>query len=141
MSRKIISIAGIVFSLIFIAIFLIIWNTSRSVVKSEVNEVNSMYATEVAMDLSIFNNKVITGQTILNFVDNQQTAAGVAMKLKFYKNNGGTVTELTDADMQSADFLDKEYLIEVHRNVNGGIDGFYIAAEAKYESDMWKWTT
>lgn len=66
MNKKIITIAGIVFSIIFVAVFIFVWSTSKNVISMEAENLNALYRAEVAFDISLFDNKLVSGQSVKN---------------------------------------------------------------------------
>lgn len=66
MDKKIISIAGIVFSIVFVAVFLFVWSSSNTVISMSVEGINELYRAESAFDISLFDDKLVSGQTMKN---------------------------------------------------------------------------
>lgn len=135
MDKKILEIAAIVFALGFVMVFLIIWRTSQSIVSSEVNELNSLYGTNVAFDSNLFDNKAMTGQSIINFIDELANGRYLYTKLYVYdKATGQAIVRISDyANPGSALNLIKnkvesnsEYRTFLHYGESGAIDGIEI---------------
>lgn len=72
MDRKIVELAGIIFSAVFVAVFISIWAVSSSLLGMEYEKTNDLYRAEVAFDTSLFDNKQVSGKTILNLKEEME---------------------------------------------------------------------
>ena len=114
MNRKIIVIAGVVFATAFIGVFLFIWSSTKTVIGIQADEVNSLYASETAFDMSVFDNRLVSGRSILNLKEEIETDT-TAYSLKLTN-----MPEISEAD------VNKTYRATLSRNANGIIDGIEV---------------
>ena len=111
MNRKIIVIAGVVFATVFIAVFLFIWTSTKVVIGTQADEMNSLYASETAFDMSVFDNRLVSGSSILN-LEEELEADTTSYSLN-----------LTDMPALSQSDATKTYRTTLKRNANGIIIG------------------
>lgn len=91
MNNKILSIASIIFAIIFVAIFMVVWGNTRDIIQTEANEMDTLYASEYDFDIAIFNDRVVSNDTLVNLAYNiADSGYSQSVKLKFYEDNGGT---------------------------------------------------
>lgn len=142
MDKKITTVAGISFALAFVAVFLIVWSTSQSIVHKEVQEMNSLYAADAPFDTSLFDNKVVTGQSIMNMAsDMAMTSYTNSIRLFWYDYSAATdtytliggdksayvdYTGLVSGALRGSIVANKEYRTFLHYNDNGIVDGIAI---------------
>lgn len=91
MNNKLLSIASIIFAIIFVAIFMVVWGNTRDIIQTEANEMNALYASEYDFDIATFNDRVVSNDTLVNLAYNiADSGYSQSVKLKFYEDNGGT---------------------------------------------------
>lgn len=130
MGKKLVSIAGIIFAVVFVAVFLFIWSKSSNIFKTQMDSINSLYESELPFDMSLFNNRVVSGNTLNNFAtDLGKSAYTTTAKLSFYDSNDTLRLSPDDyIDTEVSEFdANSEYLVYYHDGDNGNIDG--IVAE------------
>ena len=121
MNKKIISIASIIFAVIFVGIFIVVWGNTRSIIKQESDALNTVYATQYDFDISVFDNRVVTVDTIENLISNiSQSGYSQSVKLKFYKYNGAG-TEPTLIGVED-NYKDYSSIISIVQGTIGTID-------------------
>lgn len=114
MNKKIITIAGIIFALAFVSIFLVIWCNTNDVIKTQANAINELYAADAPFDVSLFDNQIVTGRTLKNFEsDMEKNQFTRSFKIYDISDNIGT-SSIED---------NKIYRTYLHENDNGVIDG------------------
>lgn len=132
MNKKIISIASIIFAVIFVAIFLVVWQRTQGLIKQEADTLNAVYSTEYDFDISMFENRVVTKDTIVNLATNiANSGYSQSIKLRFYNYNSGTPSLIgSDADYSNYDALANSILNNLNSidtNKNGQIRTSLIA--------------
>lgn len=120
MDRKMVSIAGVIFSLAFIAVAFLMWSNSQSILRTQFDHINSIRRTEVPFDTTLFDNRVVTKRSIENLVAELNTSA-LNGGLKVYQGEGDSVTEINLSSLTGV-----QYRTELHYNDNGGIDGITV---------------
>lgn len=91
MNNKLLSIASIIFAIIFVAIFMVVWGNTRDIIQTEANEIDTLYASEYDFDIATFNDRVVSNDTLVNLAYNiANSGYSQSVKLKFYEDNGGT---------------------------------------------------
>lgn len=91
MNNKLLSIASIIFAIIFVAIFMVVWGNTRDIIQTEANEMDALYASEYDFDIATFNDRVVSNDTLVNLAYNiANSGYSQSVKLKFYEDNGGT---------------------------------------------------
>ena len=107
MNSKIIHVASITFALIFVALFLLLWARSSHILGMSVQEMNSLYSTDYAIDLSLFDGTVVTEATTKNLekeIENLKhiyaglevdiIGAGEVYDASLIENENGIVTKI-----------------------------------------------
>ena len=90
MNNKLLSIASIIFAIIFVAIFMVVWENTRDIIQTEANEMDALYASEYDFDIATFNDRVVSNDTLVNLAYNiANSGYSQSVKLKFYEDNGG----------------------------------------------------
>lgn len=91
MNNKLLSIASIIFAIIFVAIFMVVWGNTRDIIQTEANEMDALYASEYDFDIATFNDRVVSNDTLVNLAYNiADSGYSQSVKLRFYEDNGGT---------------------------------------------------
>lgn len=91
MNNKLLSIASIIFAIIFVAIFMVVWGNTRDIIQTEANEMDALYASEYDFDIATFNDRVVSNDTLVNLAYNiADSGYSQSVKLKFYEDNGGS---------------------------------------------------
>lgn len=91
MNNKLLSIASIIFAIIFVAIFMVVWGNTRDIIQTEANEMDTLYASEYDFDIATFNDRVVSNDTLVNLAYNiANSGYSQSVKLKFYEDNGGS---------------------------------------------------
>lgn len=143
MGKKIISIAGIAFAIVFVAVFIFVWSTSQSIIKGEASQINEMYYAEVPFDTNLFDNKVVSKESIINLAEDiGNTGFTRSTKLFFYTGTKEQDPQefgmLGDKSEYASDYLGfvsstlrsnltaKEYRVFMHKGLNDSVDGIAI---------------
>ena len=91
MNNKLLSIASIIFAIIFVAIFMVVWGNTRDIIQTEANEMDALYASEYDFDIATFNDRVVSNDTLVNLAYNiANSGYSQSVKLKFYEDNSGS---------------------------------------------------
>lgn len=91
MNNKLLSIASIIFAIIFVAIFMVVWGNTRDIIQTEANEMDALYASEYDFDIATFNDRVVSNDTLVNLAYNiANSGYSQSVKLKFYENDSGS---------------------------------------------------
>ena len=91
MNNKLLSIASIIFAIIFVAIFMVVWGNTRDIIQTEANEMDALYASEYDFDIATFNDRVVSNDTLVNLAYNiADSGYSQSVKLKFYENDSGS---------------------------------------------------
>lgn len=145
MNNKLLSIASIIFAIIFVAIFMVVWGNTRDIIQTEANEMDALYASEYDFDIATFNDRVVSNDTLVNLAYNiANSGYSQSVKLKFYEDtstgpeligNSATYDNYSDSvanelklALESID-SDKNNQVRVTltaTNKNGVIDGLLI---------------
>lgn len=89
MNNKLLSIASIIFAIIFVAIFMVVWGNTRDIIQTEANEMDTLYASEYDFDIATFNDRVVSNDTLVNLAYNiANSGYSQSVKLKFYEEDG-----------------------------------------------------
>lgn len=89
MNNKLLSIASIIFAIIFVAIFMVVWGNTRDIIQTEANEMDALYASEYDFDIATFNDRVVSNDTLVNLAYNiADSGYSQSVKLKFYEDDG-----------------------------------------------------
>lgn len=96
MNIKILQVASVTFSMVFVAIFIILWSRSSAILGMSVQEMNSLYATDYALDLSLFDGTVVTSSTVDNLEAEIDSLRYIYAGLEVEKNG---VAETYDASL------------------------------------------
>lgn len=144
MNNKLLSIASIIFAIIFVAIFMVVWGNTRDIIQTEANEMDTLYASEYDFDIATFNDRVVSNDTLVNLAYNiANSGYSQSVKLKFYEDTstgpeliGNSATynnysavpnELMSAlDRIDSDGNDQVRVTLTATNENGVIDGLLI---------------
>ena len=144
MNNKLLSIASIIFAIIFVAIFMVVWGNTRDIIQTEANEMDALYASEYDFDIATFNDRVVSNDTLVNLAYNiADSGYSQSVKLKFYEdastgpeligndatyNNYSAVpSELRSAlERIDSDGNDQVRVTLTATNENGVIDGLLI---------------
>lgn len=144
MNNKLLSIASIIFAIIFVAIFMVVWGNTRDIIQTEANEMDTLYASEYDFDITTFNDRVVSNDTLVNLAYNiADSGYSQSVKLKFYEDNGGTQALIGNdatynnysavpSELRSAleridsDGNDQVRVMLTATNENGVIDGLLI---------------
>lgn len=144
MNNKLLSIASIIFAIIFVAIFMVVWGNTRDIIQTEANEMDALYASEYDFDIATFNDRVVSTDTLVNLAYNiADSGYSQSVKLKFYEdastgpeligndatyNNYSAVpSELRSAlERIDSDGNDQVRVTLTATNENGVIDGLLI---------------
>lgn len=144
MNNKLLSIASIIFAIIFVAIFMVVWGNTRDIIQTEANEMDALYASEYDFDIATFNDRVVSNDTLVNLAYNiANSGYSQSVKLKFYEDNGGTQALIgNDATYNNYSAVPNELMSALERidsdgnnqvrvtltatNENGVIDGLLI---------------
>lgn len=106
--KKILAIIGIIISIVFVGLFISIWNNSSNIIANQAREVNNLYKAEVAFDISLFDNKLVSGNSVIN--------------LREHMNNIGYTHSLNIKIEPSVIDSDKTYRSKLEYNTNGLIE-------------------
>lgn len=120
MNKKIISIAGLIFALIFVGMAFLMWSNSQSILRQQFDHINSIRRTEVPFDSTLFDNRVVTADSIKNITKEIETNV-TSGRLKIYEDKGSSISEINTDSLTA-----KQYRSMLHYNDNGGIDGIVI---------------
>lgn len=144
MNNKLLSIASIIFAIIFVAIFMVVWGNTRDIIQTEANEMDALYASEYDFDIATFNDRVVSNDTLVNLAYNiANSGYSQSVKLKFYEVDGGSQKLIGNAatynnysavpnELMSAleridsDGNDQVRVTLTATNENGVIDGLLI---------------
>lgn len=144
MNNKLLSIASIIFAIIFVAIFMVVWGNTRDIIQTEANEMDALYASEYDFDIATFNDRVVSNDTLVNLAYNiADSGYSQSVKLKFYEDTstgpepiGNSATynnySAVPSELKSAleridsDGNDQVRVTLTATNENGVIDGLLI---------------
>lgn len=109
--------------------------------KQESEELNSIYRAEVPFDIGLFDNKTVSGSSILNIAEDIANSGYTqSTKLYFYDYNSGADTyDLIGSKSDYGNYegfvsgtlkgrvrADSEYKTYIHYGINGSVDGIAI---------------
>lgn len=144
MNNKLLSIASIIFAIIFVAIFMVVWGNTRDIIQTEANEMDALYASEYDFDIATFNDRVVSNDTLVNLAYNiADSGYSQSVKLKFYEdastgpelignsatyNNYSAVPDKLRSALEriDSDGNDQVRVTLTATNENGVIDGLLI---------------
>lgn len=85
MNKQLLTTASIIFAVVFVAIFIFMWSTSKSLITTSIDDINNLYSTSTTFDTSLFDNTLVSGQTIKNLnaeLENNKTTGAIKVNLK-----------------------------------------------------------
>lgn len=85
MNKQLLTTASIIFAVVFVAIFIFMWSTSKSLITTSIDDINNLYNTSATFDTSLFDNTLVSGQTIKNLdteLENNKTTGAIKVNLK-----------------------------------------------------------
>ena len=85
MNKQLLTTASIIFAVVFVAIFIFMWSTSKSLITTSIDDINNLYNTSATFDTSLFDNTLVSGQTIKNLnaeLENNKTTGDIKVNLK-----------------------------------------------------------
>lgn len=85
MNKQLLTTASIIFAVVFVAIFIFMWSTSKSLITNSIDDINNLYNTSATFDTSLFDNTLVSGQTIKNLdteLENNKTTGAIKVNLK-----------------------------------------------------------
>lgn len=107
MNTKILQVAGLTFALTFVAIFILMWMRSSDILGMSVQEMNSLYTAEYAIDLTLFDGTIVTQATVDNLqeeIDNLRyiytglemdvIGSGETYTASLIENDNGMITKI-----------------------------------------------
>lgn len=106
--KKILVVMGIIISIVFVGLYISIWNNSREIISNQADDINRLYKAEVAFDISLFDNKLVSGNSVIN--------------LKEHMNRIGYTHSLNIKIEPSTIDGDKTYRSNLEYNKNGLIE-------------------
>lgn len=124
MSKKLITIAGIVFALSFAVVFITIWMSTQAILNREASDRDSLFRADLPFDTSLFDNRVVTGESLINLLDDLTKSGNVySAQLKFKRK--GTSRERVINEMAlliGTEFvIDREYRCQIVANSTNGV--------------------
>lgn len=137
MNKKIITIAGIIFALIFVVLLAVMMGT----ITTKANSANSKLVDTLEMtdntSLSIYDNKIVKGESVISAIQNvRNLGGGVKLEIKV-KTTGGT-------EQKYGYVGDKDGLVEheitnpVEYEITNPNDDNYINSTANFQSKLLK---
>jgi archaellum component FlaF (FlaF/FlaG flagellin family) len=72
-NQKILTIAGIIFALIFVGVFYVGWNSANQALRHTAEDLQSLYKAEAPFDVTLLYDRRVSGATIRNLVANVNT--------------------------------------------------------------------
>lgn len=138
MNNKILSIASIIFAIIFVAIFMVVWGNTRDIIQTEANEMDALYASEYDFDIAIFNDRVVSTDTLVNLAYNiANSGYSQSVKLKFYEDKGGTQALIgNDATYNNYSAVPDELRSALERIDSDGNDQVRVTLTATNENGV-----
>lgn len=138
MNNKLLSIASIIFAIIFVAIFMVVWGNTRDIIQTEANEMDALYASEYDFDIATFNDRVVSNDTLVNLAYNiADSGYSQSVKLKFYEDNGGTQALIgNDATYNNYSAVPSELRSALERIDNDGNDQVRVTLTATNENGV-----
>lgn len=138
MNNKLLSIASIIFAIIFVAIFMVVWGNTRDIIQTEANEMDALYASEYDFDIATFNDRVVSNDTLVNLAYNiANSGYSQSVKLKFYEGNGGTQALIgNDATYNNYSAVPSELRLALERIDSDGNDQVRVTLTATNENGV-----
>lgn len=138
MNNKLLSIASIIFAIIFVAIFMVVWGNTRDIIQTEANEMDALYASEYDFDIATFNDRVVSNDTLVNLAYNiADSGYSQSVKLKFYEDNGGTQALIgNDATYNNYSAVPSELRSALERIDSDGNDQVRVTLTATNENGV-----
>lgn len=138
MNNKLLSIASIIFAIIFVAIFMVVWGNTRDIIQTEANEMDALYASEYDFDIATFNDRVVSNDTLVNLAYNiADSGYSQSVKLKFYEDNGGTQALIgNDATYNNYSAVPNELMSALERIDSDGNDQVRVTLTATNENGV-----
>ena len=138
MNNKLLSIASIIFAIIFVAIFMVVWGNTRDIIQTEANEMDALYASEYDFDIATFNDRVVSNDTLVNLAYNiANSGYSQSVKLKFYEDNGGTQALIgNDATYNNYSAVPSELKSALERIDSDGNDQVRVTLTATNENGV-----
>ena len=138
MNNKLLSIASIIFAIIFVAIFMVVWGNTRDIIQTEANEMDALYASEYDFDIATFNDRVVSNDTLVNLAYNiANSGYSQSVKLKFYEDNGGTQALIgNDATYNNYSKVPNELMLALERIDSDGNDQVRVTLTATNENGV-----
>ena len=138
MNNKLLSIASIIFAIIFVAIFMVVWGNTRDIIQTEANEIDTLYASEYDFDIATFNDRVVSNDTLVNLAYNiADSGYSQSVKLKFYEDNGGTQALIgNDATYNNYSNVPNELMSALERIDSDGNDQVRVTLTATNENGV-----
>lgn len=138
MNNKLLSIASIIFAIIFVAIFMVVWGNTRDIIQTEANEMDALYASEYDFDIATFNDRVVSNDTLVNLAYNiADSGYSQSVKLKFYEDTS-TGPELigNDATYNNYSAVPNELMSALERIDSDGNDQVRVTLTATNENGV-----
>ena len=138
MNNKLLSIASIIFAIIFVAIFMVVWGNTRDIIQTEANEMDALYASEYDFDIATFNDRVVSTDTLVNLAYNiADSGYSQSVKLKFYEDTS-TGPELigNDATYNNYSAVPNELMSALERIDSDGNDQVRVTLTATNENGV-----
>lgn len=138
MNNKLLSIASIIFAIIFVAIFMVVWGNTRDIIQTEANEMDALYASEYDFDIATFNDRVVSNDTLVNLAYNiAHSGYSQSVKLKFYEDKGGTQALIgNDATYNNYSAVPDELRSALERIDSDGNDQVRVTLTATNENGV-----
>lgn len=138
MNNKLLSIASIIFAIIFVAIFMVVWGNTRDIIQTEANEMDALYASEYDFDIATFNDRVVSNDTLVNLAYNiANSGYSQSVKLKFYEDNGGSQALIgNDATYNNYSAVPDELRSALERIDSDGNDQVRVTLTATNENGV-----
>ena len=138
MNNKLLSIASIIFAIIFVAIFMVVWGNTRDIIQTEANEMDALYASEYDFDIATFNDRVVSNDTLVNLAYNiADSGYSQSVKLKFYEDNGGSQVLIgNDATYNNYSAVPNELMSALERIDSDGNDQVRVTLTATNENGV-----
>lgn len=119
MNKQLLTTASIIFAVVFVAIFIFMWSTSKSLITTSIDDINNLYSTSTTFDTSLFDNTLVSGQTIRNLAievqNDKQSTGAINVELKVSNDGGNSWSESDDSNTN----VDKSYRSKLCYNENG----------------------
>mgnify|MGYP000602244094 FL=1 len=138
MNNKLLSIASIIFAIIFVAIFMVVWGNTRDIIQTEANEMDALYASKYDFDIATFNDRVVSNDTLVNLAYNiADSGYSQSVKLKFYEDNGGSQVLIgNDATYNNYSAVPNELMSALERIDSDGNDQVRVTLTATNENGV-----